>query len=113
MTFVCKWLRGFEMAFFKFLFFSRWGGRISALGRLCWVEADEKTLISCLSSDIWLFGFSLFFTAAFSSWQKKKGKEKGGFPKRRLSLPFKVLGGLQRHTGKIVETTTKTLHNIN
>lgn len=79
MTFVCKWLRGFEMAFLRFLSFSRWGGRISALGRLSWVEANEKTLISCLSSDIWLFGFSsLFFTAAFSPWQKKKGKENGG-----------------------------------
>lgn len=93
MTFVCKWLRGFEMAFFKFLFFSRWGGRISALGRLCWVEADEKTLISCLSSDIWLFGFSLFFTAAFSSWQKKKAKKKGGSPKEDCLSLLRCWGG--------------------
>lgn len=34
MTFVCKWLLGFEMAFLKFLSFSRWEGGLSALRRL-------------------------------------------------------------------------------
>lgn len=71
MTFVCKWLLGFEMAFLKFLSFSRWGGTERSEKTLR-VEADEKTLISCLSNDIWLFGFSsLFFTKAFP-WQKRK-----------------------------------------
>jgi hypothetical protein len=41
------------------------------------VAADEKTVISCLASDICLFGFSsLFFHCGFSSLAKKKIKER-------------------------------------
>lgn len=50
------------------------GGIESALRRRLFfqVEGDEKTLISCLSSDIWLFGFGFSLDCGFSSLAKKK-----------------------------------------
>lgn len=52
------------------------GGIESALRRRFFfqVEGDEKTLISCLSSDIWLVAFWVFsFDCGFSSLAKKSG----------------------------------------
>lgn len=87
MTFVCKWLLSFEMAFLKFLSFSRWEGGISALGRLSWVEPNGKTLISCLSSGIWLFDFSSLFSLRLFLPGKKERKG-GGCPQTKDCLPF-------------------------
>lgn len=72
MTFVCKWLLGLEMAFF--VLFKRGGGRVRFKETLFPGGGDEKTLISCLSSDIWLFGsgFSLLI-AVFTSAKKGGG----------------------------------------
>lgn len=51
----------------------------------------EGTLISCLSSDVWLFGFSsLLSLRLFLLGKKKKAKEKrGGGPQtKKIVSPF-------------------------
>lgn len=37
------------------------------------VEGDEKTLISCLSRDIWLFGSGFSLIAVFTLAKKREG----------------------------------------